>query len=338
MVAAKLSVVLLGLVVAAAASEADNQCMPCSCGALRNISYPFRLKSDPPGCGDIGIARGIEYLHEGCNMKILHFDIKPHNILLDENFVPKISDFGLAKLYPTDNSIVSLTAARGTLGYIAPELFYKNIGGVSHKTDVYSFGMLLLEMVGRRKNFNALADHSSQAYFPSWIYDRLEKGLDMDLEFATGYEAEVARKMVMIALWCIQMKPIDRPSMRRVLELLEGDVGILTMPPKPFTYQEMITTGREEDKQAVMAKSSCNAMDTRRIILHFSENVVFFLLKGSTPQAQAALSDGEAHLYFISRSEAPAAPKNIAVGGKASLQPMCMPVSDREIEAIMDSQ
>jgi serine/threonine protein kinase len=75
----------------------------------------------------IGVARGIEYLHRGCDMQILHFDIKPHNILLDENFTPKVSDFGLAQLYPVDNSIVSLTAARGTLGYIALELFYKTL-------------------------------------------------------------------------------------------------------------------------------------------------------------------------------------------------------------------
>ena len=114
----------------------------------------------------LGVGRGIEYLHQGYDMQILHFDIKPHNILLDEDFTPKILYFGLAKLYSIDESIVSLTATRGMLGYIAPELFYKNI-----KADVYSFGMLL-EMVGRRKNVDALAEHSSQIYFPSWIYDR----------------------------------------------------------------------------------------------------------------------------------------------------------------------
>ena len=114
----------------------------------------------------VGVGCGIEYLHQGCDMQILHFDIKPHNILLDEDFTPKVSDFGLAKLYSTDESMVSLTAARGTLGYIAPELFYKNIGGVSYKADVYSFGMLLMEMVGRRKNVNANTEHSSKIYFP----------------------------------------------------------------------------------------------------------------------------------------------------------------------------
>ncbi|PRQ55484.1 putative glycerophosphodiester phosphodiesterase, protein kinase RLK-Pelle-LRK10L-2 family [Rosa chinensis] len=111
----------------------------------------------------LGVARGIEYLHRGCTMQILHFDIKPHNILLDKNFSAKVSDFGLARLCPLDNSNVLLTAARGTMGYIAPELIYKNIGGVSYKADVYSFGMLLMEMAGRRKNLNATVEHTSRA-------------------------------------------------------------------------------------------------------------------------------------------------------------------------------
>ncbi|KAF7848029.1 hypothetical protein BT93_L2358 [Corymbia citriodora subsp. variegata] len=123
----------------------------------------------------LGIARGIKYLHQGCDMQILHFDIKPHNILLDQNFTPKVSDFGLAKLYPTDHSIIMLTAARGTLGYMAPELFYKDIGGISYKADVYSFGMMLMEMAGRRRNVNADAEDSSQIYFPLWVYDHLSE-------------------------------------------------------------------------------------------------------------------------------------------------------------------
>ncbi|XLT89730.1 hypothetical protein HN873_011405 [Arachis hypogaea] len=111
------------------------------------------------------IARGISYLHEGCDMQILHFDIKPHNILLDENVIQKVSDFGLAKLYPRDNNIVILTDRRGTIGYTAPELFYNNIGGVSYKADIYSFGMLLMEMANRRKNLNLHAENSSSTFF-----------------------------------------------------------------------------------------------------------------------------------------------------------------------------
>ncbi|KAG5229406.1 receptor protein [Salix suchowensis] len=182
----------------------------------------------------LGVARGIEYLHRGCEMQILHFDIKPHNILLDENFSPKVSDFGLAKLYPANNSIVPLTMARGTIGYMAPELVYKSIGGVSYKADVYSFGMLLMEMVGRRKNLNALADHSSQMYFPSWIYDQVSEGNDILEDDATEQEKITTKKMTMVALWCIQLKPIDRPSMHKVVQMLVADIESLQMPPKPF--------------------------------------------------------------------------------------------------------
>lgn len=103
------------------------------------------------------------YLHLGCDMQILHFDIKPHNILLDSNFVPKVSDFGLAKLYPRDKSFVPARAMRGTIGYIAPEMISRSFGAISSKSDVYSFGMLLLEMAGGRRNADQNAANSSRA-------------------------------------------------------------------------------------------------------------------------------------------------------------------------------
>nr|XP_007161177.1 hypothetical protein PHAVU_001G048700g [Phaseolus vulgaris]ESW33171.1 hypothetical protein PHAVU_001G048700g [Phaseolus vulgaris] len=190
----------------------------------------------------IGVARGIAYLHHGCEMQILHFDIKPHNILLDENFIPKVSDFGLANLYTIDNSIVTMTAARGTIGYMAPELFYKNIGGISYKADVYSFGMLLMEMASKRKNLNTHADHSSQIYFPLWIYDHIRKEEDVDIEDVTEEENKIAKKMIIVALWCIQLKPNDRPSMNRVVEMLEGDIEELEIPPKPILFPDETVT------------------------------------------------------------------------------------------------
>ncbi|XP_054821432.1 LEAF RUST 10 DISEASE-RESISTANCE LOCUS RECEPTOR-LIKE PROTEIN KINASE-like 2.1 [Prosopis cineraria] len=188
----------------------------------------------------LGIARGIAYLHHGCNMQILHFDIKPHNILLDDTFTPKISDFGLARLYSVNDSVVTLTAARGTIGYMAPELFYKNIGGVSYKADVYSFGMLLMEMASRRRNLNPHLEHSSQLYFPLWIYDQFDEEKDIEMEGLTQVEKDLTRKMFIVALWCIQLKPIDRPSMNKVIEMLENDVESLAMPPKPSLYPNEI--------------------------------------------------------------------------------------------------
>ncbi|GMJ05404.1 hypothetical protein like AT4G18250 [Hibiscus trionum] len=218
----------------------------------------------------LGVARGIDYLHRGCDMQILHFDIKPHNILLDQNFNPKVSDFGLAKLYSADDSIVSLTAARGTIGYIAPELVYKNLGGISYKADVYSFGMLLMEMVGRRKNVNAFAEHTSQIYFPSWIYDRLDQGEDMELGDVSDEEKAMVRKMVITTFWCIQLQPADRPSMNKVLKMIESDVELLEMPPKPF-YQLPLDTSTE-----VHGCENCNDLPSASldVVTTGSSNVV----------------------------------------------------------------
>ncbi|KAJ8775220.1 hypothetical protein K2173_020224 [Erythroxylum novogranatense] len=190
----------------------------------------------------LGVAHGIEYLHRGCAMQILHFDIKPHNILLDENFVPKVSDFGIAKLCDTKNTVVSLTGARGTIGYMAPELFYRHIGEVSFKADVYSFGMLLMEMAGRRKNLNAFANHSSQIYFPTWAYEQFRKGkyIDFGEVDATEEQNRITKKIIVVALWCIQLKPDNRPPMHRVIEMLEQDVESLELPPKPLLSSQVI--------------------------------------------------------------------------------------------------
>ena len=209
----------------------------------------------------LGVARGIEYLHNGCDMKILHFDIKPHNILLDENFNPKVSDFGLARLYPTDNSIVSLTAARGTIGYMAPELFYRNVGAISYKADVYSFGMLLMEMASRRKNLNALAEHSSQIYFPFWVHARLHDGREIAIENDTDEEMKLAKKMMIVALWCIQTKPGDRPSMAKVVEMLEQGED-LQMPPKPYFYPEDVPTEDVGDHSCSRLSSDISVSDS----------------------------------------------------------------------------
>ncbi|GLT91849.1 hypothetical protein SLE2022_097170 [Rubroshorea leprosula] len=182
----------------------------------------------------VGIARGLEYLHQGCNTRILHFDIKPHNILLDDDFCPKISDFGLAKLCPRKESMVSMADARGTIGCIAPEVFCRNIGRVSHKSDVYSFGMMVLEMVGERENVNAESNHGSE-YFPQWIYRRFE--LDEELgswSVRNEDDKQRARKMIVVGLWCIQTTPSDRPPMSKVLEMLQGNLDSLEIPPKPF--------------------------------------------------------------------------------------------------------
>ncbi|RID59564.1 hypothetical protein BRARA_F02785 [Brassica rapa] len=189
----------------------------------------------------LGVARGLEYLHYGCKTRIVHFDIKPQNILLDGNLCPKVSDFGLAKLCETRESIVSLMDTRGTIGYIAPEVFSRMYGGVSHKSDVYSYGMLVLEMFGARskKIVETTTDsNASSAYFPDWIYEDLENGQQTWIlgDEITTEENEIARKMILVSLWCIQPCPMDRPPMNRVVEMIEGSLDALEIPPKPSMH------------------------------------------------------------------------------------------------------
>ncbi|XP_022137108.1 LEAF RUST 10 DISEASE-RESISTANCE LOCUS RECEPTOR-LIKE PROTEIN KINASE-like 2.4 [Momordica charantia] len=181
----------------------------------------------------MGVARGLDYLHRGCSTRIVHFDIKPHNILLDDEFCPKISDFGLAKQCRATESYVSVTGMKGTAGFMAPEVMFRNVGKVSHKSDVYSYGMLVLQMVGERKSQN-------EEQFPDWIYKDLaesEKDGGRGLRWGnTEEEEEKARKLIGVGLCCIQSLPEERPSMSDVVAMLEGSVDGLHIPPKSALF------------------------------------------------------------------------------------------------------
>ena len=197
----------------------------------------FREKLIPNRMLEIatGIAKGIEYLHQGCKQRILHFDIKPSNILLDYSFKPKVSDFGLAKLCARDQSIVTLTAARGTMGYIAPELYSRNFGTVSYKSDVYSFGMVVLEMMSGQSSSDPQTENKNDVYIPEWVYDKIITGQELELiREITQEEKDIMRKLAIVALWCIQWNPVNRPSMTKVVNMLTDSLQSLKMPPKPF--------------------------------------------------------------------------------------------------------
>ncbi|KAL0463552.1 UNVERIFIED_CONTAM: LEAF RUST 10 DISEASE-RESISTANCE LOCUS RECEPTOR-LIKE PROTEIN KINASE-like 2.3 [Sesamum latifolium] len=132
-----------------------------------------------------------------------------------------------------------MLVARGTIGYIAPEVFCRNFGEVSHKSDVYSYGMMVLEIAGGRKNINpADVDRSSEVYFPNYIYKQLEmeaeRGGHPDGIMNEDESQSAMRKLIIVGLWCIQTDPKNRPSMSKVVEMLEGKLEHMQVPPKPY--------------------------------------------------------------------------------------------------------
>ncbi|XP_021817363.1 G-type lectin S-receptor-like serine/threonine-protein kinase LECRK3 [Prunus avium] len=181
----------------------------------------------------LGIARGLLYLHEECSSQIVHCDIKPQNILLDDYFTARISDFGLAKLLRLDQTR-SMTAIRGTRGYVAPEWFRSL--PITVKVDVYSYGILLLEIIFCRKHFEAVADNEDEMILADWAYDcytqkKLHRLFENDDEEIN--DINEMEKYVMIAIWCIQEDPSLRPTMKKVTLMLEGTVEV-SAPPSSF--------------------------------------------------------------------------------------------------------
>ncbi|PON32147.1 GPCR kinase [Parasponia andersonii] len=173
----------------------------------------------------IGTARGLLYLHEQCNPKIIHRDVKAANILLDESFEAVVGDFGLAKLLDRRDSHVT-TAVRGTVGHIAPE--YLSTGQSSEKTDVFGFGILLLELITGQKALDTGNGQVQKGMILEWVRTlhhekKLEVIVDRDLKGC--FDPSELEKSVELALQCTQSNPNLRPKMSEVLKILEGLVG-----------------------------------------------------------------------------------------------------------------
>ncbi|XP_059063060.1 G-type lectin S-receptor-like serine/threonine-protein kinase At2g19130 [Cryptomeria japonica] len=169
----------------------------------------------------LGTAKGLLYLHEECRDRIIHCDIKPENILLDEDFSPKVADFGLAKIVGRDFSRV-LTTTRGTRGYLAPE--WLTGVPITVKVDVYSFGMTLLEIISGRRNIDSSVQES-QYYFPTWAATQIQKGNTIgivDERIADKADIEEVRRVAVVSILCIQEDENGRPSMAQVVKMLEG--------------------------------------------------------------------------------------------------------------------
>ena len=179
----------------------------------------------------LDVARGILYLHEECEAPIIHCDIKPQNILMDDCWNAKISDFGLAKFLMPDQTR-TFTGARGTRGYVAPE-WHKNIP-ISVKADVYSYGIVLLEIVCCRKNIDVNASTAEEIVLSSWAFRCYAARELYKLVIGEEVDKMSLENMVQVGLWCIQEEPALRPSMKSVVLMLEG-ITEVPVPPCPTT-------------------------------------------------------------------------------------------------------
>ncbi|KAL9682254.1 hypothetical protein QQ045_014049 [Rhodiola kirilowii] len=172
----------------------------------------------------LGSARGLAYLHDHCDPKIIHRDVKAANILLDEEFEAVVGDFGLAKLMDYKDTHVT-TAVRGTIGHIAPE--YLSTGKSSEKTDVFGYGVMLLELITGQRAFDlARLANDDDVMLLDWVKGllkdkRLETLVDADMQ--GNYDDDEVEQLIQVALLCTQGTPTERPKMSDVVRMLEGD-------------------------------------------------------------------------------------------------------------------
>ncbi|GKV31260.1 hypothetical protein SLEP1_g39970 [Rubroshorea leprosula] len=219
----------------------------------------------------IATAQGIAYFHEQCRNRIIHCDIKPENILLDENFCPKISDFGLAKLMGREHSHV-VTMVRGTRGYVAPEWISNR--PVTVKADVYSYGMLLLEIIGGRRNLDMSYD-VEDFFYPGWAFKEMTNGTPKkvaDPRLQGAVEEEELARALKVSFWCIQDEVFMRPSMGEVVKMLEGSVEI-KIPPVPHSVLELNEEGLDQVYRAMKREFNQNSSFT--ITTHPSSRATF---------------------------------------------------------------
>ncbi|PON46481.1 Serine/threonine protein kinase, partial [Parasponia andersonii] len=208
----------------------------------------------------LDVAKALAYLHHDCRSRVLHLDVKPENILLDENYRAIVSDFGLSKLMGKDESQI-LTTIRGTRGYLAPEWLLER--GISEKSDVYSYGMVLLEMIGGRRNAVSVVDRRNERssggkrwdYFPKILNEKMRQGKVMEVvdrrltaeNGGGGVDEREVLRLAFVGLWCIQERARIRPTMAKVVEMLEGRVAVEEPPDTKMVVVDLLSIDVDDD-------------------------------------------------------------------------------------------